>query len=81
MAIAATVLRRALSEPGVTDDALLGVLYLLAESALAIGDQAEAVACLERIVGIDIGFRDAASRLERLQAGGAESPTAPKQQS
>ncbi|MBM3885771.1 MAG: tetratricopeptide repeat protein [Gemmatimonadetes bacterium] len=80
-AIAATVLRRALSEPGVTDDALLGVLYLLAESALAIGDQAEAVACLERIVGIDIGFRDAASRLERLQAGGAESPPAPKQQS
>jgi tetratricopeptide (TPR) repeat protein len=77
-AIAVTVLRRALSEPGVTDDALLGVLYLLAESAAARGDQAESVACLERVIGIDIGFRDAASRLETLQSGGAEPPTGPK---
>jgi tetratricopeptide (TPR) repeat protein len=77
-AIAVTVLRRALGEPGVTDDALLGVLYLLAESAAARGDQAEAVACLERVIGIDIGFRDAANRLERLQAGGVEPPTGPK---
>ena len=77
-AIAVTVLRRALGEPGVTDDALLGVLYLLAESAAARGDQAEAVACLERVIGIDIGFRDAANRLERLQVGGVEPPTGPK---
>jgi len=77
-AIAATVLRRALAEPGVTDDALLGVLYLLAESAAARGDHAEAVACLERVIGIDIGFRDAAKRLETLQSGGSEPPSAPK---
>ena len=77
-AIAATVLRRALSEPGATDDVLLGVLYLLAESAVARGDQAEAVACLERVVGVDIGFRDAANRLAALQAHGSAAPSPKK---
>ena len=76
-AIASTVLRRALAEPGVTDDALLGVLYLLAESATARGETSEAVGYLERIVGIDIGFRDAASRLDRLQSVGSEPVPAP----
>jgi tetratricopeptide (TPR) repeat protein len=79
-AIAATVLRRALTEPGVTDDALLGVLYLLAESATARGETAEAIGFLERIVGIEIGFRDAAGRLEALQSSGAAPPSAPKHQ-
>jgi tetratricopeptide (TPR) repeat protein len=77
-AIASTVLHRALTEPGVTDDALLGVLYLLAESATARGETSAAIGYLERIVGIDIGFRDAASRLEALQSSGSEPPSAPK---
>lgn len=66
--IAATLLRRALDEPGATDDALLGVLYLLADAAQAQGDIATALQCFERIVVVDIGFRDAVTRLQALQS-------------
>lgn len=66
--IAATLLRRALDEPGATDDALLGVLYLLGDAAQAQGDIATALQCFERIVVVDIGFRDAVTRLQALQS-------------
>ena len=64
--IAGTILRRALDEPEVTDETLLGVLYLLGVVAEAQGQAAEAKAYFERVFAVDIRFRDVADRLKAL---------------
>lgn len=61
--VAVTVLTRALNEPGLDDDNLAGVLYLLGASAEALGKFQEAAGYYQRVLAVDIGFRDVAERL------------------
>jgi tetratricopeptide (TPR) repeat protein len=61
--VAITVLTRALNEPGLDDDKLAGVLYLLGASAEALGKFQEAAGYYQRVLAVDIGFRDVAERL------------------
>jgi tetratricopeptide (TPR) repeat protein len=64
--VAVTVLNRALSLPVKDDADLLGVYYSLGRSYEELGRGAEARTAYERVVGVDIGFRDASERLARL---------------
>lgn len=61
--VASTVLQRALDEPGLDDDKLAGVLYLLGVSAEALGKTRDAAKYYQRVLAVDIGFRDVADRL------------------
>ncbi|HUR92485.1 MAG TPA: tetratricopeptide repeat protein [Gemmatimonadaceae bacterium] len=61
--VASTVLTRALNEPGLDDDKLSGVLYLLGVCAEALGKSQDAAAYYHRVFAVDIGFRDVAERL------------------
>ncbi|CAN5711869.1 hypothetical protein BH23GEM1_BH23GEM1_04150 [soil metagenome] len=61
--VAITVLTRALNEPGLDDDNLAGVLYLLGVSAEALGKTQEAATFYQRVLAVDIGFRDVSERL------------------
>lgn len=64
--IAATVLTRALHEPGLGDENRVGVLYLLAYSCEALQRWDEARSYYTRVYATDINFRDAAARLAAL---------------
>jgi tetratricopeptide (TPR) repeat protein len=64
--VAATILQRALSEPGARDEQLVGVLYLLGYVNESIGKPAEAKAFYERVFGVDIQFRDVGDRLNAV---------------
>ncbi|MES2522221.1 MAG: tetratricopeptide repeat protein [Gemmatimonadota bacterium] len=64
--VAATVLSRALHEPGLSDDQRVGVLYLLAYSSEALQRWDEAKSYYQRVYATDINFRDAAARLAAL---------------
>ncbi|BAH38975.1 MAG TPA: tetratricopeptide repeat protein [Gemmatimonas aurantiaca] len=64
--IAATVLSRALHEPGIDDDQRVGVLYLLAYSCEALQRTDEARSYFQRVYATDINFRDVAARLAAL---------------
>lgn len=64
--VAATVLSRALHEPGLDDDQGVGVLYLLAYSCEALQRWDEARSYYQRVYAIDIHFRDVAARLAAL---------------
>jgi tetratricopeptide (TPR) repeat protein len=66
-ATAATVLGRALAEKGVTDDELVGVLYLLGRANEATGKVEDAMACYQRVFVVDIEFQDVARRLSALE--------------
>jgi len=65
--VAATILGRALNEPGVTDDQLVGVLYLLGYASEALMQWDAAVGYYQRVFAVDIRFRDAAQRLAALE--------------
>jgi tetratricopeptide (TPR) repeat protein len=66
-AVAATVLDRILNdEHGMDDDQLVGVLYLLARAAEDLEKPAEAEGYYQRVVAVNMGFRDAAKRLSSL---------------
>jgi tetratricopeptide (TPR) repeat protein len=65
--VAATVLSRALYEPGLTDDQRVGVLYLLAYSCEALQRKDEARSYFQRVYATDINFRDVAARLAALE--------------
>ncbi|HEX5829339.1 MAG TPA: tetratricopeptide repeat protein, partial [Gemmatimonadaceae bacterium] len=64
--IASAVLRNALQEPGADDQQLIGVLYLLGQSAEAMQAADEAQTYYQRVFAVDIEFRDAAARLDAL---------------
>lgn len=64
--VAATVLSRALHEPGLDDEQRVGVLYLLAYSCEALQRWDEARSYYQRVYATDIHFRDAAARLAAL---------------
>lgn len=66
-AVAGRVLDRALKLPGVADGDLVGVLYLLGRVAEGTEQPATAMEFYERVVSVDIRFRDTAQRLERLR--------------
>jgi tetratricopeptide (TPR) repeat protein len=67
--VAETVLTRALSEPGLDDDKLAGVLYLLGVCAEALGKSQEAAGFYQRVLAVDIGFRDVSERLAAVSQG------------
>ena len=61
--VAQTVLTRALTEPDAEDDQLVGVLYLLGVASENLHRWAEASAFYQRVVAVDIDFRDVAQRI------------------
>jgi tetratricopeptide (TPR) repeat protein len=65
--VAATILSRALSEPGVTDDQLVGVLYLLGYTSEALMQWEAAISYYQRVFAVDIRFRDVSDRLASLE--------------
>jgi tetratricopeptide (TPR) repeat protein len=64
--VAATILQRALSEPGARDEQLVGVLYLLGYVNESLGKPADAKGYYERVFGVDIQFRDVGDRLNAV---------------
>lgn len=64
--VAATILQRALSEPGARDEQLVGVLYLLGYINESLGKPADAKNFYERVFGVDIQFRDVGDRLNAV---------------
>jgi tetratricopeptide (TPR) repeat protein len=64
--VAATILQRALSEPGARDEQLVGVLYLLGYINESLGKPTEAKGFYERVFGVDIQFRDVGDRLNAV---------------
>jgi tetratricopeptide (TPR) repeat protein len=66
-AAASALLSRALAEPGVTDDKAIGVLYLLGRAAEELRRDDEAHGYYQRVMVMDIEFRDVADRLSALE--------------
>jgi tetratricopeptide (TPR) repeat protein len=67
-AVAGRVLDRAQHLPGVADGDLVGVLYLLGRIDEATGNADKALEFYERVVSVDIRFRDTSARIDRLRA-------------
>ena len=65
--MAATILARALNEKGVSEDQLVGVLYLLGRCAEERGQVDAAVDYYHRVFVVDIQFRDVGDRLTALE--------------
>ncbi len=65
--MAATILSRGLSEKGMTDDQLVGVLYLLGRCAEERGMHDAAVEYYQRVFVVDIQFRDVGERLAAVE--------------
>lgn len=65
--VAATILQRALAEPDVRDEALVGVLYLLGTIAEEQQRFADAKKHYERVFAVDIQFRDVGERLNSVE--------------
>ena len=66
--MAATILSRALHEKGVTEDQLVGVLYLLGQCAEQRGQLEQAVEYYQRVFVIDIQFKDVGDRLTAIES-------------
>jgi tetratricopeptide (TPR) repeat protein len=66
-AVAGRVLDRALKLPGVADGDVIGVLYLLGRVEEGTDRPESAVELYERVVSVDIRFRDTAQRIDRLR--------------
>ncbi|HEV7590532.1 MAG TPA: tetratricopeptide repeat protein, partial [Longimicrobium sp.] len=73
-AVAERVLERALRLPGASEVDLVGVLYQLARAEEALGRPGEAVEHYERVLSVDIRFRDTARRIEALRAASGAAP-------
>ena len=67
VSMAATILGRALHEKGVSEDQLVGVLYLLGRCAEVRGHRDQAVDYYQRVFVIDIQFRDVGERLAAVE--------------
>jgi len=65
--VAATILQRALSEPGISDEALIGVLYLLGTIAEELHLFPDAKRHYQRVFSVDIQFRDIGDRLNAVE--------------
>jgi tetratricopeptide (TPR) repeat protein len=66
--VAGRVLDRALRVPGASDSDLVGVLYQLGRTEEALGHPKQAIDYFERVLSVDIRFRDTARRIETLRA-------------
>ena len=66
--VAATILHRALTEPGVRDDDLIGVLYLLGTISEELHLFPDAKKYYERIFAVDIQFRDIGDRMTAVES-------------
>jgi hypothetical protein len=64
--VAITVLGRALREPGMEDEDLIGVLYLLGFASEGAKKARDAAAYYQRVFAIDIDFRDVSKRLKQM---------------
>ena len=64
--VAITVLGRALREPGMEDEDLIGVLYLLGFASEEGRKPRDAAAYYQRVFAIDIDFRDVSQRLKQM---------------
>lgn len=64
--VAIESLQAPLHEPGQSDLALVGVLYLLGYASERLGRAEDAEAYYRRVYAVDIHFRDVAERLERM---------------
>ncbi|HEX5724486.1 MAG TPA: tetratricopeptide repeat protein, partial [Longimicrobiaceae bacterium] len=73
-AVASRVLDRALRLPNASDADLVGVLYQLGRSEEALGRPATAIEYYERVLSVDIRFRDTSRRIEALRAASGASP-------
>lgn len=67
--VAATILQRALAEPGVTDESLVGVLYLLGTINEELDLLPDAKKFYQRVFAVDIQFRDIGKRLNAVEKG------------
>jgi tetratricopeptide (TPR) repeat protein len=67
-AVASRVLERATRIPNASDTELVGVLYDLALAEIAVGRMRSALDYLERVLAVDIRFRDAAARAASLRS-------------
>jgi tetratricopeptide (TPR) repeat protein len=65
--VAATLLSRALVEPGHNDEQLVGVLYLLGYCHEALQQWPEALMYYQRVFAVDIEFRDVSERISALE--------------
>jgi tetratricopeptide (TPR) repeat protein len=63
-------LKRGLEAPDYDDRDRLGLLYNLGIACGVLDQEAEAIACFQRILEIDEEFRDTRDRLERLVQSG-----------
>lgn len=68
-AMAATILGRALNEKDVTDDQLVGVLYLLGRCAEERQQHEAALEYYQRVAVVDIQFRDVGERMSAVEGG------------
>ena len=64
--VAIKVLSRALQFDHQDEIELIGVYYLLGRACEEVGQRAEAVDAYERVMGLDIGFKDVAERIAKL---------------
>ena len=65
-AIAVTVLDKIIVQPGLGEESLIGVFYLLGRAAEELDKPATASAYYHRVIAVDMGFRDASQRLASL---------------
>jgi tetratricopeptide (TPR) repeat protein len=65
--MAATILSRAMHEPGMRDDQLVGILYLAGLCAEQRGQRDLAIELYQRVFVVDIQFRDVAERLAAVE--------------
>jgi len=61
-----TVLERLVGNQGMSDGQLVGVLYLLGRAGESLGREEQAASYYQRVLAVQIGFRDAADRLSSL---------------
>lgn len=66
-----TVLERLVLDPAMPDSQLVGVLYLLGRASELLGRNAEAAGYFQRVLAVQIGFRDAAGRLSSMAQASA----------
>jgi tetratricopeptide (TPR) repeat protein len=61
-----TVLERLVRDPSMSDTQLVGVLYLLGRAAESLSRESDAAGYYQRVLAVQIGFRDASDRLASL---------------
>lgn len=70
--VAIAVLSRALREPALEDEDLIGVLYLLGFASEENKEPRDAAAYYQRVFAIDIDFRDVQKRLKAMTKAAAK---------